>query len=109
VYASLSYSYFSVGVAHSGNVYDSDETGTYYSAGFDYDLAGGFAVSAGVGLYDYDDDVVDDNHTDYRIGISKEFVGFGFDLTYYGMDSDGEDAYGDLADERVVFSISKSM
>ena len=109
VYASLSYSFFSVGVAHSGNVYDSSETGTYYSAGFDYDLPAGIALSAGVGFYDYDKDVSDDDHTDYRIGLSKEFIGFGFDLTYYGMDNDGEDAYGDLADDRIVFTISKSM
>jgi uncharacterized protein (TIGR02001 family) len=110
VYASLSYSFFSVGVAHSSNVYDSSEDGTYYSLGFDYDLPfAGLALSAGVGYYDYDDDVSDEDHTDYRIGLSKEIIGFGFDLTYYGMDSDGEDAYGDVADDRVVFTISKSM
>jgi uncharacterized protein (TIGR02001 family) len=109
VYASLSYSYFSVGVAHSGSVYDSSEDGTYYSAGFDYDLPYGIAFSSGIGYYDYDSDVSDDDHTDYRIGISKEMIGFDFGLTYTGMDSDGEDAYGDLADDRVVISISKSM
>jgi uncharacterized protein (TIGR02001 family) len=109
VYASLSYSYFSVGVAHSGSVYDSSEDGTYYSAGFDYDLPYDIAFSSGIGYYDYDSDVSDDDHTDYRIGISKEMIGFDFGLTYTGMDSDGEDAYGDLADDRVVISISKSM
>lgn len=109
VYASLSYSYFSVGVAHSGSVYDSSEDGTYYSAGFDYDLPYDIAFSSGVGYYDYDSDVSDDDHTDYRVGISKEMIGFDFGLTYTGMDSDGEDAYGDLADDRVVISISKSM
>jgi len=109
VYASLSYSYFSIGVAHSGSVYDSSEDGTYYTAGFDYDLPYEIAFSAGVGYYDYDSDVSDDDHTDYRVGISKEMIGFDFGLTYTGMDSDGEDAYGDLADDRVVISISKSM
>jgi len=109
VYASLSYSYFSVGVAHSGSVYDSSEDGTYYSAGFDYDLPYDISFSSGIGYYDYDSDVSDDDHTDYRIGISKEMIGFDFGLTYTGMDSDGEDAYGDLADDRVVISISKSM
>ncbi len=109
VYASLSYSFFSVGVAHSSSVYDSDETGTYYSLGFDYDLPADFALSAGIGYYDYDDDVSDEDHTDYRIGVSKEFLGFGVDVSYYGMDDDGEDAYGDVADDRFVLSISKSM
>ena len=109
LYASLSYSYFSVGVAHSGDVYGTSETGTYYSVGFDYDLPYGVAFSAGYGYYDYDEDVSDEDHQDYRLGLSKEFAGFGFDVSYYGMDDDGEDAYGDTADDRVVFTISKSM
>ncbi|MCX4186590.1 TorF family putative porin [Methylophaga sp. OBS4] len=114
VYGSLSYSYFSIGVAHSSDVYGSSEKGTYYSAGFDYDLPYGLALSAGLGYYDYDEDVfgpdAEDSATDYRIGLSKEFVGFGFDLTYTDTDSDGEELYGDnIADGRLVFTVSKSM
>lgn len=115
-YASLSYSLFSVGVAHSSDVYDSGDTGTYYTVGFDYDLSAGIALSAGVGYYNYDDDVLDagnvldDSAVDYRIGLSTEMAGFGFDLTYYDTNSDGEDLYGkDLAEGRVVFTISASM
>jgi len=115
VYASLSYSFFSLGVAHSSNVYDSDENGTYYSLGFDYDLPADFALSAGVGYYDYDSNVYSANseeHVDYRIGVSKDFIGFGWDLTYTGMDSDGRsDTVGnsDQGDGRLVFTISKSL
>ncbi len=109
VYASVSYSYFSFGIAHSGDVYGTSETGTYYSLGFDYELPYGVALGAGYGYYDYDDDVSEDNHQDYRVSLAKDFVGFTFDVSYYGMDDDGEDAYGDLADDRVVFTISKSM
>ena len=115
-YASLSYSLFSIGVAHSSDVYDSGDTGTYYTVGFDYDLSAGIALSAGVGYYNYDDDVLDagnvldDSAVDYRIGLSTEMAGFGFDLTYYDTNSDGEDLYGkDLAEGRVVFTISASM
>jgi len=108
-YASLSYSFFTVGVAHSGDVYGSGEKGTYYSLGFDYDLPYGVALSAGYGYYDYDDEVSEEDHQDYRIGLSKEFAGFGFDVSYYDMDDDGEDAYGKLAEDRVVFTISKSL
>jgi uncharacterized protein (TIGR02001 family) len=115
-YASLRYSFFSVGVAHSSDVYASGDTGTYYTLGFDYDLSAGIALSAGVGYYNYDDDVLDagnvldDSAVDYRIGLSTEMAGFGFDLTYYDTNSDGEDLYGkDLAEGRVVFTISASM
>lgn len=113
VYLSLGYGPFSVGVAHSGDVYGSDENGTYYSAGFDYDLPMNLAFSAGVGYYDYDDDVFgasEDSATDYRIGLSTELIGFGWDLTYTDSDSDGEDLYGDnIADGRLIFTVSKSL
>lgn len=115
VYASLSYSFFSVGIAHSGSVYDTSKSGTYYSASFDHDFDG-IALSAGIGYYDYNDDVLDDDDefddsaVDYRIGLSKELAGFGFDVSYLGTNDDGEDLYGeDLAEGRVVFTISKSM
>jgi uncharacterized protein (TIGR02001 family) len=113
-YLSLGYGPFSVGVAHSGDVYGSDEDGTYYSVGFDYDLPMNLALSAGVGYYDYDSDVygagMPDEATDYRIGLSTELAGFGMDLTYIDADSDAEDLYGDAAtDGRLVFTVSKSM
>ena len=111
LYASVGYSFFSFGIAHSNNVYDSGEKGTYYSLGFDYDLPADFALSAAIGHYDYDDAVSADDHQDYRIGVSTEFAGFGWDLTYTGMDSDGRNAYTarNLGDGRLVFTASKSM
>jgi len=119
-YASFGYSYFSVGIAHSGSVYDSGEDGTYYSLGFDYDLPMGVALSAGVGFYDYDEETelddgsTVDSATDYRIGLSTELVGFGWDLTYTATDSDGDDIYNDFGkdtstDGRFIFTVSKSL
>ena len=113
VYLSLGFGPFSVSVAHSGDVYGSDENGTYYSAGFDYDLPMNIALSTGIGYYDYDDDVFgasEDSATDYRIGLSTELVGFGWDLTYTDSESDGEDLYGgNIADGRLIFTVSKSL
>jgi uncharacterized protein (TIGR02001 family) len=110
LYASIGYSYFTFGVAYSNDVYNSDEDGTYWSLGFDYDITDSVALSAGVGYYDYDDAVTTEEPIDYRIGLSTEAVGFGFDLTYYDTNNDGETYYGkDLAEGRVVFTISKSM
>lgn len=113
-YLSLGYSMFNVGVAHSSDVYGSDENGTYYSAGFDYDLPMNVAFSAGVGYYDYDSKVngplLPDSATDYRVGLSTEMAGFGMDLTYTDSDSDGEEIYGDnIADGRLIFTVSKSL
>ena len=112
-YANLSYSYFSAGVNYSDDFGGSDEDGIYYTLGFDYDLPYDVAFSAGYGYYDFDTKVNGrgnpDSYSDYRIGVSKDFFGFGFDVTYYDTNSDGEKLYDDLAEDRIVFTISKSM
>jgi uncharacterized protein (TIGR02001 family) len=108
--ASVGYSFFSFGIAYSDDVYGTDEDGIYYSIGFDYDLPMDIALSAGYGFYDYDNATGLKDAADYRIGISKEMIGFGFDLTYVDTDKDNETNWGKAAtDGRVVFTISKSM
>jgi hypothetical protein len=64
----VSYSYFSVSVTHSSNVFNLDETGTYDSLGFDYELPMGFWLSTDVGIDDYDDNVTQERPIDYRVG-----------------------------------------
>lgn len=117
-YGSLSYSYFTLSLAHAGNTYTTGGSATYYNLGFDYELPKGVALSAGVGYYDYSRKAADglwgvgspDSAVDYRISLSKEYAGFGFDVSYTDTDSDGETIYGeDNADGRVFFTISKSM
>jgi uncharacterized protein (TIGR02001 family) len=111
VYGSLSYSIFSFGVAHSSDTLGSGETGTYYTLDAGYDLPMGIALAAGVGLYDADEDVfgTEDSYMNHYIGLSKEFAGFGFDLTYHDTNDDGEDIWGDAAEDTFVFTISKSL
>lgn len=118
MYGSLGYSYFTLGLTYTNDYYSTGESGFYYNLGFDYDLPMGVSLSAGVGVYDYSSGAVReyfgggdvDKATDFRIGLSKEMAGFGFDVTYTDSDSDGEQLYGkDIADGRVVFTISKSL
>jgi uncharacterized protein (TIGR02001 family) len=45
---------------------------------------------------------------DWRIGVSQEFLGLDFDLSYYDTNSNGKDIYGDLAAARLVLTVSKS-
>lgn len=113
-YAGLSYSYFSVGVAHSGDVFGSSEAATYYSAGFDYELPYAIGLSTTIGYYDYDDYAdsigsADDSATDWSIGLSKELAGLTFGLTYTDLDSEGEDFYGVREDSNFVLSVSKEL
>ena len=112
-YGYLGYSYFTVGVAYSSDFANSSETAIYYSAAFDYELPQGFALSAGIGYYDFDKKIYgakEDSVVDYRLGVSTELAGFTFDVTYTDTNNDGEKLYGkDIAEGRTVFTISKSM
>lgn len=98
------------------------ESGYYLAAGYEMDLPQDFGLALHVG---YSDGDAFDNGTnaaladavlDWSIGISKSIAGVDLGLTY--VDSDGDDVYfagtttkafGDLADSRVVFSVSKSL
>lgn len=111
--ASVSYGIFSVGVAYSNDVFGSDEDGIYYYGAVAWEFTPGFTLGASVGQYDFDEAVNGpgnpDSYMDYKIGVATEYAGFGFDLSYTDTDSDGEDLYGDWADGRVVFTVSKAL
>lgn len=110
IYGALNYSYFTLGIAYSADALASSEKGIYYSLDVDYDLPAGFAFNAGIGYYDLADNIADDNPSDYRIGVSKEFVGLNFNLSYLDSNSKAERVYGgDPTDGRLIFTISKSM
>lgn len=109
VYAGLSYSIFSFGVAHSSNFLNSGEDGTYYNLGFEYSLPYEITLSAAVGYQDLDS-AIGESYTDYLIGVSKNFADLDFAITWTDTDSDGEDfaADPDWADNNFTFSVSKS-
>ncbi|MDO8826935.1 TorF family putative porin [Methylophaga sp.] len=113
VVGSLSYSYFTFGVAHSGDVFGTSETGTYYSLGFDYDLPMDIGFSAGIGYYDFNSSVTEsgdpNSYRDYMVGISKEMIGLDFGLTYTSSDSDGKKIFGKrYADDRLILTVGKT-
>jgi uncharacterized protein (TIGR02001 family) len=126
VYAAIDYSVFSFKISHSEDVLASHEAATHYMLGFHYGLPMGVLLVADYAVYDFDDvdstfhakpvDDLNSTHEDYSIGLSKDLVGFNFDLTYFETLSDGKDATkfendgsGSRADSRVVFTISKSL
>jgi len=101
LYGSVGYGPFSVKISN-----DFDNDNLYVEAGADFELANGFGVSAHVGKYDFDSG---DDYVDYSVGVSKEVAGLGLGLTYYATNGNGKDLFGDLADGRLVFSVSKSI
>lgn len=135
-YLGLSYSHFSLTISHSTDALGSGEDGTHYLLGFNHDLPMGLHFHANYAFYDFDDidDVafdlgggtvsmaqvnaanIDDTLEDFAVGVSKDFAGFNFDLTYYNTLSEGEDLTELLnngsdakSDDRFVFTISKSL
>ena len=110
-YLGLSYSHFSLKVSHSGDALATSESGTHYLLGFNHGLPMDIDFHANYAFYDLDDDINDDTLQDYNLGVSKNLVGFDFDLTYYKTLSDAEDFVGNnnLTDSRFVFTISKSL
>ncbi len=119
----LSYSYFNVAYKYSDDWFDTGESSNYVSLGFDYDLPQDFALSLSVGnsfgdAYDMDkvDSAKDFDYVDYKVGISKDYYGLNWDLSYVGNDlSNSEcDAYGyngnkGNCDDRVILTVSKSI
>lgn len=108
-YGRLSYSYFSIGVAHSGNFLNAGEDGTYYNLGFEYGLPYDMTFMAGVGYQDMDSEI-GEGYKDYLIGVSKTFADLDFAVTWTDTDSDGEDFADDkdLVDNIFAFSVSKT-
>lgn len=91
--------------------WDPDNKNTYLEAGVEYPVKDMFTLAAHIGTYMFDSDFAPgtDSYVDWSVGVSKEIGGFGFDLSYYDTNSDGEAFAGDLASSRVVFTISKSL
>ncbi len=81
--------------------YKDSDGSQYYDLGAELDVGGGFTLGAHVG---YSDIRGQDNYTDWKVGVNKDFGGFDFGLHYVDTDINNLD----LADERVVVSVSKS-
>lgn len=117
VYGSLSYDFgpaaVTVGVNYSNDYFAGSGDSTWTYLGLDVPLPNDFALAA-----TYGDMSIDENATfgtpDYNawtLGISKEYAGFGFDLTYSDTDLSQTECFGgsDWCDDRVIFTISKSL
>lgn len=68
------------------------ESALYIAVGANFDLGGGYTLGASVGQSSGDgiDATFLDSYLDYKIGVSKEFAGFGFNLSYIDTDIDPE-------------------
>lgn len=104
----FSYADFSVGVNYSDEFGDGGPKYIYWSAGYSMSLTEDFSVDFNIGYTDTDEDDFwedgADTYMDYGITLGYSAYDLDFALALIGTDLDDVDA----ADDRVVFSISKS-
>lgn len=115
VYGGLSYAFndtvsASASIAHSSEALGTTTDGTYLNVGVEIALPQGFGLNASIGSYNFDDENVLADYTDYKIGVTKSFGKFDFELAYTDTDDwfvsgvDGEE----YSDGRAWLMVSTS-
>jgi uncharacterized protein (TIGR02001 family) len=108
--ASFGFGDASFGIVYSPEYLNVDTSAIILNAGYSLALAEGISLDFGVGYTTLDDDTKGlsyeggDDYLDYSVGLTVPFGGVDLSLVGYGTDISDDK----LADERVVFSISKS-
>lgn len=105
----LSYAGFSAGVNYSNEFGDGGPKYTYFALGYGFSLTEDISLDLHLGYTDTDEDDFwedgADTYTDYGATFGYSAFELDFALALIGTDLDDVDA----ADDRIVFSISKSM
>lgn len=105
------------GYYYSPNFYGEDDDAHYVNGTVDLSLPYGFGLGFEIGYqYVKGDETTGGNqgesggdgfdYVNWRIGLSNELKGFGLDLSYHDTNDSG--FLGKVADERVVFTVSRS-
>lgn len=85
--------------------------GMYYDLGVDVPVSS-FTISAHYGWTEIDEKsgVSSADYEDYKLGVSTEYAGFGFELSYTGTSDDGLcDGTPAVCGDQVAFTVSKSL
>jgi uncharacterized protein (TIGR02001 family) len=116
-YAKLNYDFgvakTTLAVNQTSDYFAASGSATYIALDVEVPLPSDFALAIHAGNQKIDKNAAfaTPDYTDYKIGISKEFGGFGFALDWIDTDLDKIECFGgsDLCESRVVFTISKGM
>jgi len=99
-----------VGYDYSPDFSGEDDLGQHFSGSLDLTLPHDFGLGIVYGYQDVEGDKSTPSGYDWsywKVGISKEIKGFGFDVSFWNTNKD--DYFGNIAEERVVFSVSRSL
>ncbi|RMD68756.1 MAG: hypothetical protein D6819_08605 [Gammaproteobacteria bacterium] len=113
IYGGLSYSIASIKYSYSNDYFAGSGTSGYLEGGVDIPLPQDFSLGLHIGRQwiDEEDTFGTPDYTDWKIAVSKEIAGFGFELSYVDTDLSDKECFGgtDLCDARGMFILSKSM
>lgn len=111
--ASVSVSDFSFGLVYSPDYFgDGNGDATVINLDYSMSVAEDVSLDFHVGQTTTDEDGLvddDDSYIDYMIGANYDVADVTLTLAYYGTDVDNDAAADGAADDRFVFSISKSL
>lgn len=96
-------------LAYSDDVFGSSTDSWYSQLGATYALPSDFSVAGTVGLTEFEDGTVGRDYKDWSVSLSHPIGPATASVAYIGTDGKGRDAYGRVADSRVVFTISLAL
>lgn len=112
VYGGLSYKWFSVSYAHSGDYFGGSDGADYFSVAADFELDGGWGVGASAGHQSVKDNATwgTPDWSDWKAYVSKDVGGFGVELAYTDTNLSKTECFGgsDWCDGQLILSVSKS-
>ncbi len=114
IYGSATWFGVTAGVHYSDDYYAETEKFLYYYADYSFGFAENWSLDLHVGYNDFDDESGffaddEDSYIDYSVGVTTSYLAVDWTLAYVGTDLDDDAGYEDLADDTVVFTISKSL
>ncbi|WP_028917802.1 TorF family putative porin [Pseudoxanthomonas sp. J35] len=96
---------YSLTVAYSDDFGGSDTDAWYVAGGASIGLPNDFSLDLGVGRSMFEKDYGED-YTDWTVGVSRSWGLVSASLAYVGTDGNGRDAFGEIADNRLVLTLS---
>lgn len=105
--AALAYSEaYTFTFGYTDDVYNLDADSFYYHLGGGWDIGRGFSLDAGYGLTTFASAAGFEDYQEWSLGVSRDIGMANVALRYHDTNGDGNVNFGDVADDRVVLTIS---
>lgn len=113
VYASVSFSGLTLGIAYSPDFFAESDKATYLHLEYEVSLPNDFGLSFHYGRQSIDDNAAfgTPDYSDYSLAVSKTVSDIDLSLTWFDTDLSSTECFGggDDCDARVVFAVGKSL